>query len=340
MRSSRVPCHDGRRSRRGVPVGAHATEVVLDAGAGGRTVTVGPRLRSGSRSRSAGAPLRRHQQRRLAPRAGGYGARPRLPRARRRPVRGAAGRVRMVRRRGAVPARVPARRRALRRALLHVLRGHRPRLARAGSRAGATATCPTATMRHLHAATSVEGSAMFNHFVERNRLLMLAKNAPGAMVRRGAGRVRQGARRDRLARRGPAGAARAPARRRPRASPDPVVPGVPPAPSLVAGRPTADPSPAHGARRRHHRVGRVRAAVYNRYWPTGGGGEAYGAGVAHVLRQRGDVDLLCHEPVDIGWLSERLRVDLGGVSARVIDDRPGPSPPPPRTTTCSSTCRS
>jgi GT2 family glycosyltransferase len=37
---------------------------------------------------------------------------------------------------------------------------------------------PDAVVRHLHAATSVEGSAMFNHFVERNRLLMLAKNAP------------------------------------------------------------------------------------------------------------------------------------------------------------------
>ncbi len=37
---------------------------------------------------------------------------------------------------------------------------------------------PTSVVRHLHAATSVEGSALFVHFVERNRLLMLAKNAP------------------------------------------------------------------------------------------------------------------------------------------------------------------
>lgn len=67
----------------------------------------------------------------------------------------------------------------------------------------------------------------------------------------------------------------------------------------------------------------MRAAVYNRYWPTGGGGEAYGAGLAYVLRQRADVDLLCHEPVDLGWLSERLRVPLEGVRARVVTDRPG-----------------
>jgi GT2 family glycosyltransferase len=41
---------------------------------------------------------------------------------------------------------------------------------------------PAAVMRHVHAATSVEGSAMFQHHVERNRLLMLLKNAPRRMV--------------------------------------------------------------------------------------------------------------------------------------------------------------
>lgn len=37
---------------------------------------------------------------------------------------------------------------------------------------------PDALLRHLHAATSVEGSPLFHHFVERNRLVMLTKNAP------------------------------------------------------------------------------------------------------------------------------------------------------------------
>ena len=37
---------------------------------------------------------------------------------------------------------------------------------------------PESRIRHVHAASTVEGSAMFVHFVERNRLLMLAKNAP------------------------------------------------------------------------------------------------------------------------------------------------------------------
>jgi GT2 family glycosyltransferase len=47
---------------------------------------------------------------------------------------------------------------------------------------------PDAVLRHMHAATSVEGSAMFNHFVERNRLVMLAKNAPAGFAARAAGR--------------------------------------------------------------------------------------------------------------------------------------------------------
>lgn len=37
---------------------------------------------------------------------------------------------------------------------------------------------PDARIRHIHAASSGEGSAVFQHFVERNRLLMLVKNAP------------------------------------------------------------------------------------------------------------------------------------------------------------------
>ncbi|HUW00966.1 MAG TPA: glycosyltransferase family 2 protein [Acidimicrobiales bacterium] len=45
-------------------------------------------------------------------------------------------------------------------------------------------TVPDAVMRHLHAATSEEGSPLFQHFVERNRFAMLTKNAPGWMLRR------------------------------------------------------------------------------------------------------------------------------------------------------------
>jgi GT2 family glycosyltransferase len=37
---------------------------------------------------------------------------------------------------------------------------------------------PDAVVRHVHAASSGEGSPVFQHYVERNRLLMLAKDAP------------------------------------------------------------------------------------------------------------------------------------------------------------------
>ncbi len=37
---------------------------------------------------------------------------------------------------------------------------------------------PASVLRHQHATTSVEGSATFNRYVERNRLIMLTKNAP------------------------------------------------------------------------------------------------------------------------------------------------------------------
>jgi GT2 family glycosyltransferase len=37
---------------------------------------------------------------------------------------------------------------------------------------------PESVVRHVHAASSVEGSGLFHHYVERNRLLVHAKNAP------------------------------------------------------------------------------------------------------------------------------------------------------------------
>ncbi|MBX7161272.1 MAG: glycosyltransferase family 2 protein [Acidimicrobiia bacterium] len=43
---------------------------------------------------------------------------------------------------------------------------------------------PTAGVRHVHSATNVEGSALFDHYTQRNRLLMLAKNAPLRMLLR------------------------------------------------------------------------------------------------------------------------------------------------------------
>ncbi|HEX7276301.1 MAG TPA: glycosyltransferase [Acidimicrobiales bacterium] len=47
---------------------------------------------------------------------------------------------------------------------------------------------PESVVHHVHSASSVEGSRLFAHFVERNRLLMLTRNAPLALAGKEAGR--------------------------------------------------------------------------------------------------------------------------------------------------------
>ncbi len=47
---------------------------------------------------------------------------------------------------------------------------------------------PSSTVRHVHSATTVEGSAVSDYYVERNRLAVLAKNAPATLAWRAAGR--------------------------------------------------------------------------------------------------------------------------------------------------------
>jgi GT2 family glycosyltransferase len=41
---------------------------------------------------------------------------------------------------------------------------------------------PASVVRHVHSATSVEGSALADYYNERNRLLVLARHAPGAVA--------------------------------------------------------------------------------------------------------------------------------------------------------------
>ena len=51
---------------------------------------------------------------------------------------------------------------------------------------------PGAVVRHRHAASSGVGSPMFNYYTERNRLLVLAKNAPAKLAwRSGLGEIRR-----------------------------------------------------------------------------------------------------------------------------------------------------
>jgi len=47
---------------------------------------------------------------------------------------------------------------------------------------------PASVVRHVHSASSVEGSRLFQHYDERNRLLTLTRNAPPALAWREAGR--------------------------------------------------------------------------------------------------------------------------------------------------------
>jgi glycosyltransferase involved in cell wall biosynthesis len=61
----------------------------------------------------------------------------------------------------------------------------------------------------------------------------------------------------------------------------------------------------------------VRVAVYQRYWSTMGGGEQYAGGIAQVLSEDHDVDLLGPEPVDVGALHERLGLDLTRTAQRL-----------------------
>jgi glycosyltransferase involved in cell wall biosynthesis len=67
----------------------------------------------------------------------------------------------------------------------------------------------------------------------------------------------------------------------------------------------------------------MRAAVYNRYWATGGGAEKYGGAIAQILAADGPLDLLSHDPIDVDWLAERLRLDLSGVNVRLLADATG-----------------
>lgn len=61
----------------------------------------------------------------------------------------------------------------------------------------------------------------------------------------------------------------------------------------------------------------MRAAIYNPYLDTLGGGERYTMTVAHILKKHGwDVDIQWSDPKILNWLTERLGIDLTGV--RVI----------------------
>lgn len=59
----------------------------------------------------------------------------------------------------------------------------------------------------------------------------------------------------------------------------------------------------------------MRAAIYDPYLDTVGGGERYMMTVAHVLAKHGwEVDVAWDQPKILDWLSERLGIDLSGIN--------------------------
>ena len=83
----------------------------------------------------------------------------------------------------------------------------------------------------------------------------------------------------------------------------------------------------------------MKAAVYNRFLHSMGGGERHSSMLAQVLAEDGnEVDLIGHEDVGKDVLADHLGLNLAKVSLRVVSDRgesiwPGCRP----STTCSST---
>jgi glycosyltransferase involved in cell wall biosynthesis len=66
----------------------------------------------------------------------------------------------------------------------------------------------------------------------------------------------------------------------------------------------------------------VRAAIYNRFWHSQGGGERHSGMIASVLAHDGvSVDLVGHLEVDKDELADHLGLDLSGVGLRIVPDR-------------------
>ena len=191
---------------------------------------------------------------------------------------------------------------------------------------------PGSVIRHRHAASSGgPASAVFQFHVQRNRLLMLIKNAPARVAARAvAVWSRESvsvALRDVVR---PALRSAATAARPHQAA---VAGGTQP-PRIDAGD-ARRPSPGRARRatgERHelgdrqggHGVSAAprsrRIAVYDLHWRTIGGGEQVaGAAVEALVAAGHEVTMLGPEPVDPQFLLERLGVDVSGAAFRVVD---------------------
>jgi glycosyltransferase involved in cell wall biosynthesis len=65
----------------------------------------------------------------------------------------------------------------------------------------------------------------------------------------------------------------------------------------------------------------MKAAIYNQFWHSMGGGERHSAMIAEILSRQGvEVDLVGHTDVSVAALSSRLGLDLSGTTLRVVPD--------------------
>ena len=66
----------------------------------------------------------------------------------------------------------------------------------------------------------------------------------------------------------------------------------------------------------------MRAAIYDKFWPSMGGGERHAGMIAQILSQLGaDVDLLGHHRISIDELGDRLALDLSRTTLRITRDQ-------------------
>jgi glycosyltransferase involved in cell wall biosynthesis len=67
----------------------------------------------------------------------------------------------------------------------------------------------------------------------------------------------------------------------------------------------------------------MRVGIYNRWLATLGGGERVSLDLARTLAQQGcRVELIAHQPLDLGTIGQRLSLDLHNVSFRAVPDSP------------------
>ncbi|MGA0877941.1 MAG: glycosyltransferase [Ilumatobacteraceae bacterium] len=204
---------------------------------------------------------------------------------------------------------------------------------------------PSSVVRHRHAQSSGEGSELFRFQVERNRLLVLAKNAPLRLFLRSAlGEVRRFSEslvRDVLF---PILVVRRPRlssfrfRRRVTQSYFRLLPGVLGKRWLTRRRVRrrivfasavdkkiiapvfADHVDIVTPSERTGTALRPRAAVYNLYWDTYGGGEIVSGEMARVLSADYDVTILGPVRPDVEVLRQRLGIDLSTLNWRCAAD--------------------